>query len=770
MTASIWAPAGFSPEIVPFETFEYIATPGQTSFSILPYTVIYQHQLKVFRNGEIQRTSLWAVVGTNIVFTTALTGGDFVRVDVYKEAPISDSGAVEELPPQAGEAGKILYTDGTAPYWGAPPSGGGGGSSIYFNVKDATYGAVGDGTTDDTAAINACITAAKLGGGTVYIPAGRYRLTAPLVVDYSLETDDPIASGNNNRVAFLGDGSGSTILHSNHVGVCIDYRGGTLDGAHSFFNIKGIHLYHGLRSAGSIALKLDNVSFCLWEDFSQFGFELGLSGTDVLHIDYIRGRCWSHTKGFHFRYTNFSRPNAITFQGVAVASCLEYGGLVEGGSAFQFTGGAIEGNGISAIAALDAAVIRDSCWGLKLSDSCVEGSLGLNLSGTYIEGNAGKADIWITQTNNVANFNISGTSFLRYIADKYTLNNVRLETSGAGVGSKVTLSGNGFKSQSPYTALNTRPYVTGPVGSIYDNGNTFVVSTETDRSVFSPVSVPLIPSANFPSVEQGKLLFEPAQNGLLVASASKWRWVEDKNPTIISTDAAATLSVYTTFPTVLHTGTLTAARTLTLSTVNAYVGARFKVTRLGAGAFNLSVGGLVNLIQNQWAEVVYDGTNWILIGAGSLNPGGGSAGTVSHVYVQRTSLLDIGTSQTQIPFDSVIYDSLGEYIPSTGIFQATSAGYYHVNACAGTNAFAWQVGKQFNIRIKKNGTDYAVGSRDIKSSTTTMSASSIVNATVYLAVNEYISITAVTDRTPDADLNYLAASGVTNYLSVDRLL
>lgn len=45
-----------------------------------------------------------------------------------------------------------------------------------FNVKDPTYGAVGDDTADDTTAVNAAITAAAVNGGTVFFPPGTYSL------------------------------------------------------------------------------------------------------------------------------------------------------------------------------------------------------------------------------------------------------------------------------------------------------------------------------------------------------------------------------------------------------------------------------------------------------------------------------------------------------------------------------------------------------------------------------------------------------------------
>lgn len=50
-----------------------------------------------------------------------------------------------------------------------------------FNIKE--YGAVGDGIADDTAEIQAAIDAANTaGGGIVYLPAGNYKVSAPLVL------------------------------------------------------------------------------------------------------------------------------------------------------------------------------------------------------------------------------------------------------------------------------------------------------------------------------------------------------------------------------------------------------------------------------------------------------------------------------------------------------------------------------------------------------------------------------------------------------------
>lgn len=52
-----------------------------------------------------------------------------------------------------------------------------------INVKDPTYGAIGNGTADDTAAIQAALNACSAaGGGVVTAPFGQYRITSKLTI------------------------------------------------------------------------------------------------------------------------------------------------------------------------------------------------------------------------------------------------------------------------------------------------------------------------------------------------------------------------------------------------------------------------------------------------------------------------------------------------------------------------------------------------------------------------------------------------------------
>jgi len=84
--------------------------------------------------------------------------------------------------PLAKDTAVLLWYDLTTLRWrlaGGSGSSSSAGGLPWFNVK--TYGAVGDGTTDDTTAVNVAIAALVAAGrGVLYFPAGTYKITAAL--------------------------------------------------------------------------------------------------------------------------------------------------------------------------------------------------------------------------------------------------------------------------------------------------------------------------------------------------------------------------------------------------------------------------------------------------------------------------------------------------------------------------------------------------------------------------------------------------------------
>jgi len=79
-------------------------------------------------------------------------------------------------------------------------------------------------------------------------------------------------------------------------------------------------------------------------------------------------------------------------------------------------------------------------------------------------------------------------------------------------------------------------------------------------------------------------------------------------------DADTTLTFGKSASTQIYASPLTAPRTVTLSTIGALNGSRFRVVRqtTATGASGLSVGGLKTLAVGEWCDVEFSGTAWIL--------------------------------------------------------------------------------------------------------------------------------------------------------------
>ncbi|MHB1456793.1 MAG: glycosyl hydrolase family 28-related protein, partial [Armatimonadota bacterium] len=66
----------------------------------------------------------------------------------------------------------------------------------FFDVTASPFNAAGDGTADDTSAVKKALSAAsEYGGGTVYLPQGKYRITSPLVIPSGVELRGPYGAG-----------------------------------------------------------------------------------------------------------------------------------------------------------------------------------------------------------------------------------------------------------------------------------------------------------------------------------------------------------------------------------------------------------------------------------------------------------------------------------------------------------------------------------------------------------------------------------------------
>ena len=86
----------------------------------------------------------------------------------------------------------------------------------FVSVKD--FGAVGDGVTDDTAAIQAAINAAV--GKPIFVPAGTYKITTTLIYNTS-------GMGLVEGLKLIGEGKRKTVFNNNTGGVAVQVTAGT---------------------------------------------------------------------------------------------------------------------------------------------------------------------------------------------------------------------------------------------------------------------------------------------------------------------------------------------------------------------------------------------------------------------------------------------------------------------------------------------------------------------------------------------------------------
>ena len=149
--------------------FNFTAGVGQTTFVCTGATIATINSVIVSADGVIQAPAAYSITGTDTVeFVSAPGTGVDVQIRVLG---VGVTGA-------SGNADSVNYTH--------PATGGALRNQEEYNTDRISvydFGAVGDGTTDDTAAIQAAIDHAKtLTGGTVYFPAGTYKLSSQLTL------------------------------------------------------------------------------------------------------------------------------------------------------------------------------------------------------------------------------------------------------------------------------------------------------------------------------------------------------------------------------------------------------------------------------------------------------------------------------------------------------------------------------------------------------------------------------------------------------------
>ena len=244
----------------------------------------------------------------------------------------------------------------------------------WIIATDPAYGATGDGVTDDTTALQAAVNAASAAQSTLYLPAGTYIVSAPLVL--------PVGDG----LAIAGSGWGTSIklkaaancfiFRMQAADTRITLRDLTLDGNCTGQGTTGTS--GGVDAAGAVACRFDNVHFIACRD-------------DGIAFSGMTGGAFGHNNRVFGCLFDQSMTSTGPGRGISMVSSDENQII---GCDFEFLGGSGGTGYNTAVAILDRAGTQfitacnfvggatNNTKGVRIQDSASTKITGCNFDGT----------------------------------------------------------------------------------------------------------------------------------------------------------------------------------------------------------------------------------------------------------------------------------------------------------------------------------------------------------------------------------------------------
>jgi len=366
------------------------------------------------------------------------------------------------------------------------------------SVKD--FGAVGDGITDDTTAIQAAVNALSAAGvgGTVYLPAGTYKVTSNITITWPNGADSNTPA----RITIRGEGADISYIYDYRAGSptggCINIDFSASFGSRFFtcemggfslikkVNATTIDIPTNTYTIGTgIGLYMDGVpTLGSFDNIRIVGYNTSVQMVDCLGVTFNNLMIYGCDLGVVAAIDVNTEPTVLTFNNCSASACKSVAYLISGGGPVRFNGGIIGPGGT--MAGSSQGVSAGIFYGTSAFITTE-----LVVDGTYFELNGGNADIYIntpaaTATRAVSN--ITNCFFARNSATLYTTNNILVANASATATITVNTIGNGFKGYAPYVASASRKYIATSGTSagtitIFGLGNFYNDPTETPTAV-----------------------------------------------------------------------------------------------------------------------------------------------------------------------------------------------------------------------------------------------------------------------------------------------
>lgn len=376
-----------------FEGTQAVSTGADVSLDAYGGAAVYVNQLVtvVVKNsaGTTLRTFVaGSAAGSVEVISDSFTGTDYATAATGVSKPTTLQAVLDSWDNSAGADDWKVNVNGTPTLLQDAITTIAG---VLYNVKATAYGATGDGTTDDTSAIAAALTAAQnAGGGIVFFPAGTYKITSKLTPG--------------SKVSLLGAGPAATTINNTHATqVTLEYSSAsqakhqTIEGIRFTETSTGRHI----DATGSASLIVTN---CVFSQGTGATAVIGLTGATT---DTIIRDCEfliSQTGGISVTATTLGRVRILDcthtvsaagwtpVDGLIQTALGSVGDLIVRGNVFDITA-TTSGGGTIILARQDTGLIEVS--GCRFSD----------------KGNATPTTICIAQDWNAATDGLRLTEF-----------------------------------------------------------------------------------------------------------------------------------------------------------------------------------------------------------------------------------------------------------------------------------------------------------------------------------------------------------------------
>lgn len=306
----------------------------------------------------------------------------------------------------------------------------GPGDLPIVNVKE--FGAKGDGITDDSDAFQSAVNTVIQIGGTIFIPVGRYVLKKCINIDLSNFAQTGKA------INLRGDNANTTfIINQTNADFAFYVKGKHF----TYFHMENMTVL-GADINTQKGLHMEYLSEQYLENLVFKNLYLGIQMEDVVRCKLMSCTFDQNMRGLYGNnQISESTPNAIDFFGCVFYGNAEAGLYIEGGCNINFFGGTIETNGhLSSI---------PQRWGAKLQDLGRYGAAGATFVGTYFEGNANIADVWINESVYPSTYSFIGCTFNRFAAPLNNDHNIRVDAGSFagpnGYPVKVVVTGCAFR-------------------------------------------------------------------------------------------------------------------------------------------------------------------------------------------------------------------------------------------------------------------------------------------------------------------------------------